>query len=181
MPTKGDLLISEPFLGDPNFERSVVLLCEHNEEGSFGFVWNKGLNNTLGDLVPDLPYHQWPTFLGGPVCQDALFFCFRNMQPLEGSVEVLDNVFWGGDFQELLARIQIGEVREEDIRFFVGYSGWSEGQLDEELRANAWVLHPGAEAYLFGADTETLWRQILKDKGGKYKEMANYPIDPRLN
>ncbi len=179
---KGDLLISEPFMGDPNFERTVILLCEHNEEGSFGFIINRPTTLSLQDVTDnELSGHENTLFLGGPVEQDTLHFIHRMPDKIEGSQTVLDNVYWAGNYEQLKILMANNQISKDDIRFFIGYSGWSEGQLKQELEAGAWIVARVHGDRLFDTDPDQLWRQILADMGGKYKMMSNYPTDPRLN
>lgn len=177
----GDLLLAEPFLGDENFDRSVVLIGNHNDEGSFGFVLNKQSDLIISDVIEELPEFEIPLFIGGPVEQDTLHFIYRYALPLEGSVELTDNLFWGGDFDQLKKLILEGVAKPENIRFFVGYSGWSEGQLDQELEKNAWITCKSELNDIFELNHAEMWREVLKKMGGRYKLIANYPSDPRLN
>jgi putative transcriptional regulator len=178
----GDILISEPYLGDQNFERSVILLGSHNEEGSLGFVLNHKSNLLLSDVVNDaLTDVEIPLYIGGPVEQDTLHFIYRNELSLKGTIPVIENLFWGGNFDEMKSMLQNKQVKPEDIRFFLGYSGWSKGQLEGEMTQKAWIAHALTTEAIFALDTENMWRSILKNMGGEYKALSNYPIDPRLN
>lgn len=181
MIKSGDLLLAEPFLGDENFERSVVLIGNHNEEGSFGFVLNKQSDLILADVIEELPEFSVPLFIGGPVEQDTLHFIYRNALPLEGSVQLQENLYWGGDFDQLKDLLQEGIAKSENLRFFVGYSGWSEGQLEQELEKKAWITWRPEVNDIFDLNHTEMWREVLKKMGGKYKLIANYPSDPRLN
>ncbi|MEP2772011.1 MAG: YqgE/AlgH family protein [Fulvivirga sp.] len=180
-PTKGSFLISEPFLPDPNFERTVILLCEHNEEGSFGFVLNKISGVALEDIIEDIKNFEEKVYIGGPVQQDTLHFIHR-ADYLEGGVDIGNGLYWGGNFEQLLVLIDTKQIKPEDFRFFVGYSGWSSGQLAEELEANSWIVAPNATPDLvFDLDNEALWKTLLKLLGGRFSIYSNYPTDPRLN
>ncbi len=179
-PTKGKLLIAEPFLGDPNFERSVILLCEHNDRGSFGLVLNQLSNLTLNDAISDC-YSELPLYVGGPVEYNTLHFLHRLGDQIPETVDLGNGVFWSGDFDTLKTLINLNRVSEKDIRFFLGYSGWGEGQLHNEMRQNSWIVSQADADVIFESDTETFWRKVLRDMGGGYKVMSNYPIDPRLN
>src|SRR5688572_13498469 len=134
-PEKGRLLISEPFLPDPNFERTVVLLCEHNTEGSFGFVLNKPSALKVQEIIEDIGLTN-TVYVGGPVQQDTLHFIHRNGN-IVNAVEIAGNVFWGGDLESLVTLTDTKQITEADIRFFVGYSGWGPGQLDSELEQDS--------------------------------------------
>lgn len=181
MLNTGDLLISEPYLGDDNFERSVVLLGSHNEDGSLGFVMNKKSSMLLSDVIEELGNFDAPLYIGGPVEQDTLHFVYRNELPLAGTIPLMQNLFWGGDFEQLKLMLRNGLVNQDNIRFFLGYSGWNEGQLEKELDEKVWIVHRLPDNELFELDTEDMWRGILKNMGGQYKILSNYPIDPRLN
>ncbi|WP_242928133.1 YqgE/AlgH family protein [Pontibacter vulgaris] len=181
-PQSGSILISEPYLGDPNFERTVVLLCSHDAtEGSFGLVLNRVSNLKLSDVI-DLYNDSFDMTLGigGPVQYNTLHYVHRISQ-LAQAVKLGEDVFWGGDFEMLRNMIGSGIVSTSDIKFFLGYSGWTPGQLEEEIDKNVWIVNNNAANKLFNLEADTLWRNILRQMGGKYKVLANYPVDPRLN
>lgn len=180
-PKKGHLLISEPYLGDPNFERTIILLCEHHSEGSFGFVLNKPGETSVGEIMDDLAKIQSPVFIGGPVQQDTLHYVHR-LGDLEDAIPVAEGIFWGGRFEQLISWIDMGKVTAADIRFFLGYSGWSSGQLDEEMMAKSWIVsNRVTERVLFETPSEAMWKEVLRQLGGRFRMYANYPVDPRLN
>ncbi|MGR3811193.1 YqgE/AlgH family protein [Jiulongibacter sp. NS-SX5] len=179
-PAKGRLLIAEPFLGDPNFERSVILLCEHNEQGSFGLVLNQLSNLTLADAVDGLT-GDFPLYVGGPVEYNTLHYVHRLGAKLPGSIDLGNGIYWSGDYEILKELIKLEQIPADDIRFFLGYSGWGEQQLEGEMKRNSWIVRDCDDALIFEADTETFWRKVLRDMGGNYKVMSNYPTDPRLN
>jgi putative transcriptional regulator len=181
MMEKGNILISEPFLGDPNFERSVVLLCENNNEGAFGFILNRPSILTLDSVLPGIVASAETLYIGGPLAQDSLYFIYRNHVPLEKSVAIGENLYWGGDFEQLKTLIQKKKIDLSDFRFFLGYSGWGEGQLKNEMNENSWILEQAGANDIFDFEPNEMWRMILKKKGGKYKMISNYPIDPRMN
>ncbi|WP_439490747.1 YqgE/AlgH family protein [Algoriphagus sp.] len=181
-PKPGDLLISEPFLQDENFVRSVVLLCEHSEEGSFGLIINKPSILKLGELVEVLDFLDKEVFVGGPVEQNTLHFIYFGEKSLEGSIPLGKNIWWGGDFNMLVSKLKLGLFDPDSIRFFLGYSGWGTDQLDEELSDEIWIIckdHLGEKTFDFSP--EQLWKDLLKNMGGEFKVIANYPLDPRLN
>lgn len=181
-PEKGDLLISEPYLPDPNFERTVVLLCEHDENGTFGFVLNKRTQSQFKDVVEDVNHFDADLFVGGPVQQNSLHFIHKREDQIEGSREILPGMYWGGDFDQLLTLIDTRQLNKEDFRFFVGYSGWEPGQLKSELEVKSWIIHKKATPQMiFEHDADQLWSEVLKTMGGKFRVIANYPQDPRLN
>lgn len=181
-PKGGDFLISEPFLPDPNFERSVILICENSDEGTFGLVLNKGTDLLLEDVLEEEIPFTGTLNVGGPVEQNTLHFIHRLQQPVEGSIEIADGLYWSGNFEQIKALVKSGEADEMNVKFFLGYSGWSEGQLRGELDKQSWFVKPAATPrQVFDLEEDALWKSILEDMGGKYKVFSNYPIDPRLN
>jgi putative transcriptional regulator len=180
-PASGILLISDPFLKDPNFMRTVVLLCEHKEEGSFGFVLNKKYENTLDELVDELPDSKMPVYYGGPVETNTLHFLHQYPDEIPGSVEILKGIYWGGDFEMLIDKIKRREVDENKIRFFIGYSGWGQGQLADELKEKSWLTAEATKKLVFHKNYNEVWKDSLKHLGGDYEIMVNFPIDPQLN
>jgi len=182
IPRKGDLLISEPYLPDPNFERTVIFLCEHDENGSLGFVLNKKSKAVVNDLMNELDSFNADIFVGGPVQRNTLHFLHKGEAVLDADVKVVDGIHWGMDFEGLLEKINTHQINEQELKFFVGYSGWSPGQLLDELKEKTWIVCKCASQQLvFDTDPEDLWKMVLKNMGGKFKLMANYPMDPRLN
>jgi putative transcriptional regulator len=181
-PKRGDLLISEPFLPDPNFERTVVLICENNEDGSIGFILNKPSLVNLDDVFEELGNFKKKLLVGGPVQQDSMHFIHRSLTNVDGGTKIGEGIYWGGNFEQLKILMKENRVDPGDVLYFLGYSGWAPGQLDEELRENSWIVSPDATAaQVFGLDPELLWQEVLKNMGGKYRMFSNYPTDPRLN
>ncbi len=174
-------MLSEPFLRDPNFARAVVLLTEHNDDGTIGFILNKPIADKIHEIVADFPAFDAPVFLGGPVQRDSLHFIHRIESLAEQGDEIAPGVYWGGDFEKLKRMIRLGVVAPDDIRFFVGYSGWGPNQLKDELQMKSWILNRESDKFTFTESGEALWSEILQTMGGKYKAMANYPVDPSLN
>ena len=177
---KGMLLVSEPFLGDPEFERSVILIVEKNESGTIGFVLNYELEVMVGEVLEAVSFDKC-LYKGGPVCLDSLFFVYKSEIPLKKSLIVSDGYYWGGDIEELTERIIDGSIDYNSIRFFVGYSGWEPGQLEMELKHKAWNVLNYELDIIFEKNPENMWRILMKSMGGKYAMMADSPIDPQLN
>lgn len=180
-PGPGILLIAEPFLKDPNFMRTVIFLCDHQEEGSFGFVINKTFGHTLDELMNDMNDLKIPVYYGGPVQMDTIHFLHSAPEKIEGSFEVLNGIYWGGDFETAINLLKSGELDENKIRFFLGYSGWGQGQLAEELKEKSWLTANATRKLVFHNDANEIWKEALKQLGGDYEMMINYPIDPQLN
>ncbi len=160
--------------------RTVVLICEHQKEGSFGFVLNKALKQDLGDLIENADDIHFPVFEGGPVQKNTLHFIHQRPD-LIGGVEVEDGIYWGGDFEAVLTLLRENKLDKNDIRFFLGYSGWGEGQLDGELEEKSWITRIASRQLVFQMNTKQIWKAALEDLGGEYSQMINYPIDPQLN
>jgi putative transcriptional regulator len=183
VPQPGSLLLSEPFLQDENFRRAVVLLCEHEEgSGSIGFVMNKPSILCLGDLINGIDILDAEVFVGGPVEQNTLHFIYFGVQLMEESKRLGDGVWWGGSFTTLVQLLNSGKLNLSQVRFFLGYSGWSPGQLAEELSEKTWIVY--SESFvqeLFENSAEQLWRSLMKRLGGEFEIQSNYPTDPRLN
>jgi len=179
--TNGSLLIAEPFLSDSNFERSVILVCEHNDEGTFGLVLNQLAQVKLNDVLTDEMYHDYSLYVGGPVQQNTLHYIHRLGSAVEESVEVADGIYWSGNFERLRELINAGAVSEQDIRFFVGYSGWSSGQLADEMEQKSWIVSQADADFIFDTPSDQFWRGILRRMGGQYRVLSHYPVDPRLN
>jgi putative transcriptional regulator len=180
-PSAGMLLIAEPFLKDPNFKRTVVLICDHQETGSFGFVLNRDYEQTLEDLIPDLTGMNLPVNYGGPVQKDTLHFLHQYPALIPGGFEVADGIFWGGDFDLAIQFLREQKISRDKIRFFIGYSGWMSGQLQEELKENSWLLTPALSKLVFHRKMEEIWKDSLRHMGGDYEMMVNFPVDPTLN
>lgn len=180
-PQRGRLLLSEPYLADPNFERTTVLLTEHNDTGTVGFILNKPSDSRVGEIMEDLKGLDSRIFIGGPVEQDTLHYIHR-IATLDDAIEIQPGLFWGGNFVQLISMVDTHQVLFTDIKFFLGYSGWSPGQLDEELKIESWIVSDlTTEQLVFETDPEQMWKQAMRDLGGRFTVYSNYPADPRMN
>lgn len=180
-PGPGILLIAEPFLKDPNFMRTVVFLCDHQEEGSFGFVINRAYKHTLDELMNNAEDLKIPVFYGGPVQMDTIHFLHQYPDQIPGSYEVLNGIYWGGEFETALNLIKEGQIDTNKIRFYIGYSGWGTGQLADELKENSWLTAEATRKLVFHKKADEIWKDSLRHLGGDYEMMTNFPIDPQLN
>ncbi len=180
-PSRGTLLISEPFLDDPYFKRAVVLLSEHNEEGSIGFILNKPTDISVNEAISDFPQIDSMLYFGGPVQTDSLQYIHRLGEKLEGSQPIFDGLYWGGDLEKLKDMISKKQVQANDIRFFVGYSGWDSTQLNQEIKDKSWIVSQGESKHAFFDEPKKLWNNVLKNMGNEFRMMANFPEDPSLN
>jgi putative transcriptional regulator len=181
-PAAGQLLLSEPFMLDPNFKRTVVMICEHIEDGgTVGFILNRPLQVKVGDALVDFEGIGNELYYGGPVAQDTLHYLHRHGDLIEDSMKITDDIFWGGNFEQLNQLLKAGTIHSSDVKFFLGYSGWSPGQLVLEMEESSWIVSQAKAHYIFDIEEKELWRTVLSDMGGEYKQIVNYPEDPMLN
>ena len=181
VPERGSVLLSEPFIEDPFFKRTVVLLCEHNEEGSFGFVLNNYIDIELDQVVDEFPHLPYSISVGGPVKNTNLFYIHTLGDLIPESVMVMEGLYFGGDFEVLKAKLIAGEVEWSAVRFFIGYSGWSANQLEEEMKEKSWFVTKVNKKTLMSTEDKDLWKSIMKKLGPRGKLIANLPVDPELN
>ncbi len=180
-PKPGRILISEPFLPDFYFNRSVILLVEHNDEGSLGVVMNKPTTRYISDAIDDFPEFKSFLYLGGPVSTDSLFFIHTRPDLFAESYPINGQLSWGADINELKELIVLNMIKPEEVRIFVGYSGWSKGQLQSELKVNSWVVGEMEPEKLMQAQADELWEQSVSTLGKDYRFWLNFPVNPELN
>jgi putative transcriptional regulator len=180
-PAPGVLLIADPFLKDAHFQRAVVMLCDHHENGSFGFVLNKKYQYQLNDLIGGFSGLPIDVYYGGPVQTDTLHFLHQYPTEIPGGMQVADGVFWGGDFSMLTEKLQNGQLDARLLRFYIGYSGWGSGQLQTELNEKSWLTVSATRKLIFHHNIDNVWKDSLLHLGGDYQAMINYPLDPQLN
>lgn len=180
--TKGQLLIAEPtILSDASFNRSVILLADHSTEGSVGFILNKPLPYTLDELVSGVDC-QFTIYNGGPVEQDNLYFIHNVPELLPNSIEIDQGIYWGGDFDLLIELLNQQKISRENIRFFLGYTGWGAKQLEDEMLAHAWIGKENSYAqHIIGKSSTNFWKEELDVLGGEYQLWSNAPENPVLN
>jgi putative transcriptional regulator len=178
----GTLLIAEPFLKDPNFSRSVIFLCDHHKEGSFGLVINKSLKMTLDQIINAVHNTAIPVFYGGPVQTDTLHFLHNLPDIIPGSEKVSEDIYWGGDFDLVIKLLNKDALDLNKIRFYLGYSGWAEGQLFSEMKeSKSWLTLRAKDYLIFQPDPNQIWANAITALGGDYVQLKNYPLDPQLN
>ncbi|HQV37576.1 MAG: YqgE/AlgH family protein [Flavobacteriales bacterium] len=180
-PAPGTLLVSGPYLADPYFRRSVVLLCMHDDEGSFGLVLNRPIDMAVSDLMEDMPTVPSSVGIGGPVQSGNLFYLHTLGPRIEGSMKVVDDIHMGGDYDQLKAMLSAAPKLAKHVRFFVGYSGWGADQLNTEIEQRSWLIHPADKRVVMNSRTENLWANTLRTMGPAYAPLANFPEDPSLN
>ncbi len=188
-PTKGSFLIANPRLQDPNFNRTVVLMCEYNEEGAFGLIVNRAMDLSVSEVLKDNPKaigNKKKVFSGGPVQTNHLLYLHnkdqsQNKGQAAHSKMICDGVSLGGDTNDLDNILSNNHSEEVSYRLFLGSAGWAADQLDEELKVNSWVVCPAKENFIFDPEPEKLWQKVLRSLGGQYAMLASYPPDPILN
>lgn len=180
-PQQGHVLIAEPFLAGSYFNRSIIILASCSEEGAVGFILNKKVDFPVEDLFVDFPDFDAEIHIGGPVGTDSIYFIHSLGDTIPGSKLIKENLYWGGNFDVLKLKIKLGLVESHQVRFFLGYSGWDAGQLDEEIMENSWLVADIPQADLMTADEDEMWVESVKAMGGKYSLWENYPENPSLN
>lgn len=181
-PKQGNLLLSEPTMNDFHFGRSVVLLIDHSEaDGSFGIIMNKSLNVRLNEIVDVFPDFDAPVYLGGPVAEDQIFFMHTLGDLIPDCCKIMDGLYWGGDTDTLNTLIATGIADYTNVRFFLGYSGWSSGQLVEELVRNSWIVSETDSETLFHTPVEEMWKSYVSRMGKSYEMWKRFPKNPEDN
>ena len=178
--SNGKFLISEPMLQDISFQKSVIFICHHDEDESIGYVINKGCKQGLGNVVNDLNNIFFPLYIGGPVAQDSLHFIHTMPQLLGGDV-VDKEIYWGGDLETAIEQMKVGKITAANCKFFLGYSGWSKGQLQSELDLNAWLVANASTPLLFEDREELIWKLTIEGLGAKYKPLLHVPLHAEFN
>ena len=180
-PEPGKILISEPFMFDYYFKRSVILLAEHNKEGSFGVIINKPMSVNFNEVIKDFPNFHSKVYLGGPVKTDSLYFIHTLGDLIDNSMPIVEGLYWGGDLEQIKEMIVLNQVNEDNVRFYVGYSGWMPKQLDQELKRDSWVVSSINKQQMMETDPDILWKKSLLKLGEPYKMWVNYPSEPTMN
>ncbi|RMG78360.1 MAG: YqgE/AlgH family protein [Bacteroidetes bacterium] len=180
-PEKGKILISEPFSPPSIFSRSVVLLVEHDSNGSLGFILNKPSGLFVQDVLENFPPFEAEVFLGGPVERNRLYFIHTKGNDIKGSIHVKDNLYWGGNFEDLKKLIEKGEINRKEVKFFAGYSGWGSRQLQNELKRKSWIVATATVKSIMETEPKVMWNLMVKGLGENFEIMTKFPIDPTLN
>jgi len=183
---KGRILISDPFLNDNYFSNSVILLCELNEKGAFGLVLNHYIDESLSDFMNDFQGKKTDRFkisLGGPVDTDSIYYIHNRPDIIEGSIQIIDDVYLGNgiNFTDLSVLIEEEKIKKNELKFFLGYSGWTAGQLQEELLKNSWFVGNLSTRTLMNYDREDIWKKTLEQMSEKHRVISNFPQNPLLN
>ena len=185
-PEAGRILISEPFLKDFYFKRSIVLLAEHNNDGTFGLVLNRTTNLRLSEVLSSVEYiipeeFDNNIYIGGPVKTDSLFYIHTRNDLISDSLKIMEGIYWGGDINDLVRLMKEKAINPDEIRFYAGYSGWEPNQLERELKEHSWVVAKTNANFLLQNPPDILWQKSVLNLGDDYKDWINYPIDPQMN
>lgn len=181
-PRAGSLLVAEPFLNDAPFKHGVILLVDHDsKDHSMGVVINKSTGYTLHDLVEEIDSDA-PVFNGGPVGKDRLIYIHSLGDILPGSTPVAPGLWLGGDFDELKQYLKSGYPTDGLIRFFLGYSAWQAGQLEEEIADKVWAVVDNFDTKnIFSDRDDTTWHRTVRDMGDRFRGWRFHPLDPSAN
>lgn len=178
----GKILISEPFLTDPNFHRTVILLLGYSTQlGAQGVVINKPLGVDMQSIISNFPVPGFDFHFGGPVSEDQMIFIHDGRFPVKDTIKISQNLCWSGDFEDLKSKIARADITKDSVKFFGGYSGWEPGQLESELSEKAWIVSDSNHLNIFQTKSDELWKSALKNLGKKYAVMAEFPENPAWN
>ena len=177
----GNVLISEPFMNDFHFRRSVILIIDHNEEGSLGVIFNKRLTIPFNEIVQGFPEFKADVYLGGPVETDRIFFIHTIGEMIPDSYKISDGLYWSGNVNALKAMIKMDLIKPHEVRFYVGYAGWEGGQLRNELKANTWLVGKFSSKQLLTTIPGKMWKNFVKQRGKRYMLWDKFPVNPSEN
>ncbi len=177
----GLFILAQPFMHDAYFNRSVIYLCETGQGGSIGFVVNRPMKVKIHELVDDFPPFEGDMYFGGPVGNDTLHFLHTMGDLIEGSNEVSEGIFWGGDFEKVKFLISSNLLQPHNIHFIVGYSGWTSGQLEAEMHRGSWIQVGARQEHIFEKDPYRLWQTLMEEKGENYSIISQMPDSAVLN
>ena len=181
-PEIGKILISDPFLDEDYFRRSVILLCDHNEDGTFGFVLNNYLELGMHEIDEDFPDVHSKISVGGPVDTESIFFIHAFGDAIEGSYEIKKGIYFGGNYDQLAELIRQNPQNNKLVRFFLGYSGWGKNQLAEELKKNSWIVADNISVNdILDTNKPQFWNYCMEKQGEKFKTISKFPINPNNN
>lgn len=179
--TAGGLLMASAVMLESNFKRTVLLMCEHNEEGSLGFILNRPMEIKVSEAIAGFDDIDIPLHMGGPVQVDTIHYLHSRGDVIDGAHEVLPGVFWGGEQEQLSYLITSGVVSPSEVRFYLGYAGWASGQLEAEFEEGSWYTTEASKEIIFSGEYERMWARTVRSKGGEYYFAANSPELPGMN
>ena len=157
------------------------MICDYQTDGAIGFVLNRKYSKNVGELISNLETCDFPVYYGGPVQTDTIHFLHRCPELIPDGLNIGNGIYWGGDFEKTSELIKSGEIEQSKIRFYIGYSGWGEEQLEGEIEEKTWLLAQSNTKLVFHKNAGLIWQDSLKELGGKYEQLIHYPLDPQLN
>jgi putative transcriptional regulator len=179
-PKAGALLIAEPFIPEPTFKRTIVLLSQHNSKGTIGLIVNKPTPLRLNEAIDDFPPFDVPVYWGGPVNLDSIYYV-HSLADLPGCKKIANGLFWGGEFNALKQMVESGTVRSQDIRFVAGFAAWMPHQLEEEILGDNWWITQADIDNTLLENPSVVWGKVLQKMGHIYGILNNFPEDPGMN
>ena len=173
---KGNILIASPnLLFDSFFSKTIILIVDQTQDGYTGFILNKPLKIKIKEVK------NFKIFSGGPVSNDNLYFIYRTEKPIKGSLKIKDDFYWGGDIDKVFKLIEKEIIDNNDIRFFIGYSGWDHNQLKNEIKNKSWIVGDNNSGSILKISNQKHWKNEMKKLGGEYLLWSESPEDPVLN
>jgi putative transcriptional regulator len=179
---KGNILIGKPnILGDATFNRAVILIVDSNKDGVVGFIVNKPIEDSLMDLIPEIE-KEFMIFDGGPVEKDKLYFLHNTPDLIQGGLKITEDLYWGGDYSKVVELINRGDIDQKNIKFFLGYSGWGELQLENEIKNEIWLKQDHFEpTEILACNKPSYWNDKVKSIGGEFLIWSNAPDNFNYN
>lgn len=179
---QGCVLLSDPFTQDSYFSRSVILLCRHNKKETFGFVLTNYIEIDLHKLDENLPEIITKISFGGPVEKDNLFYIHTFGKEIEGAEQIIDTLYFGGDYEMLFELIKADPKRINEVRFFIGYAGWDFEQLNNEMKDHSWIAVTNiTEKEILSTSSDHFWKDCMTKQGSKFEMISNFPLNPNEN
>lgn len=181
-PKKGSILLSDPFINDHYFSRSVIVLCDYSKEGAFGFVLTNYLDVDLAILDSSFPIKQAKISVGGPVDTEHLFYIHQFGERVDEAIQIMDGLYFGGNYTQLQEIILEKKENEKKVRFFLGYSGWSATQLVEELKENSWIVVDNILSdEILNTSITDFWKHCMEKQGKRFQIISQFPKNPNEN
>ncbi len=182
--TPGTFLIASPLLQDPNFVRTVVLMCGHGSEGSWGLVVNRRTGLTFGELLDELPFPAsagGPVYWGGPCETSRMQVLHRLRHDVQNDIEICRGIRLGAEPDTFRSLVAESRLPGEALNAYVGHAGWGAGQLASELDVGSWIVCTAESGIVFDTPPEEIWERVLRSLGPKYSSLTRVPLDPRFN
>jgi putative transcriptional regulator len=179
---QGQLLIADPFMQDDHFKKAVVGLCDYSiNDGAVGFILNRPTNLYMRDVLFEFPEFEAVIYYGGPVANETIYYIHRKGDLIENSKEIIPGLYWGGDFHTIKFLIKNEVITPQDIKFYIGYSGWTPGQIEDEIETNSWILDPLDINHPFNQYPLDMWQKCMHNKGNHFSVLADMVDTVSLN